>query len=80
MMNSKLLRTILLASGIGFFVLWVLEFRRAGLFESYWLLLVALICVLSFQFTRLKAAMQAGKDDKASGVNSNASAPKKAKR
>jgi hypothetical protein len=79
MMNSKLLRTILLAGGIGFFVLWVLEFRRAGLFESYWLLLVALICVLFFQFTRLKASMQAGKVDKISGTSKKPSVPKKAK-
>ncbi len=59
-MNSKLTRTILLASGIGFFVLWILEYRRAGLFESYWLLLVSIICVLFFQFNRLKASMQQG--------------------
>jgi hypothetical protein len=80
MMNTKLLRTILLASGIGFFVLWVLEFRRAGLFESYWLLLVALICILSFQFSRLKASMQAGKVDKATDVDRKVSASKRAKK
>jgi len=60
-MNSKLTRTILLASGIGFFVLWILEFRRAGMFESYWLLLVSLVCILFFQFNRLKASMSPGK-------------------
>lgn len=60
-MNSKLTRTILLASGIGFFVLWILEFRRAGMFESYWLLLVSLVCLLFFQFNRLKSSMSQGK-------------------
>ncbi|MCF0070459.1 hypothetical protein LZD49_08240 [Dyadobacter sp. CY261] len=55
-MNSKLIRTIFLALAFGFLVLWVLEFRRAGLFESYWLLLLCIICFLLFQFTRLKAA------------------------
>ncbi len=58
-MNSKLIRTIFLALAFGFLVLWVLEFRRAGLFESYWLLLLSIICVLLFQFSRLKAAAAA---------------------
>jgi hypothetical protein len=57
--NSKLLRTILLALTLGFFVVWVLEFRRAGLFESYWLLLLSITCLLFFQFIRLKAATEA---------------------
>lgn len=55
-MNSKLIRTIFLALAFGFFVLWVLEFRRAGLLESYWLLLLCIVCFLLFQFSRLKAA------------------------
>ncbi|WP_031526816.1 hypothetical protein [Dyadobacter crusticola] len=55
-MNSKLSRTILLALALGFLVVWVLEFRRAGLFDSYWLLLLSIICFLVFQFSRLKAA------------------------
>ncbi|CAG5068415.1 hypothetical protein DYBT9623_01146 [Dyadobacter sp. CECT 9623] len=63
-MNSKLSRTILLALALGFFVVWVLEFRRAGLFESYWLLLLSIVCVLFFQFSRLKAAAAAGKQAK----------------
>ncbi|KAA0991687.1 hypothetical protein [Dyadobacter aurulentus] len=63
-MNSKLSRTILLALALGFFVVWVLEFRRAGLFESYWLLLLSIICLLFFQFSRLKAAAAANKQAK----------------
>ncbi len=77
-MNSKLTRTILLASGIGFFVLWVLEFRRAGLLESYWLLLVSLVCLLFFQFNRLKAATAQSGNEKETGVNK--AAPKKNKK
>ena len=60
-MNFKLLRTILLALALGFFVMWVLEFRRAGMFESYWLLLLSIVCLLSFQFIRLKASMETKK-------------------
>ncbi|MET7256738.1 hypothetical protein [Dyadobacter fermentans] len=58
-MNSKLIRTIFLALAFGFLVLWVLEFRRAGLLESYWLLLLCIVCFLLFQFSRLKAATAA---------------------
>lgn len=63
-MNSKLIRTIFLALALGFLALWVLEFRRAGLFESYWLLLLSIICVLLFQFSRLKAATLAKQAEK----------------
>ncbi len=79
-MNSKLTRTILLASAIGFFVLWLLEFRRAGLFESYWLLLVGLICLLSFQFIRLKASMQQGNASEIVDVKKKQASAKKTKK
>ena len=62
-MNPKLLKTILLALSFGFFVMWVLEFRRAGMFESYWLLLLAVLCLLTFQFTRVKAALELKKKE-----------------
>jgi hypothetical protein len=61
-MNSKLNRTILLALTLGFFVVWVLEFRRTTLFESYWLLLLSIMCLLIFQFSRLKASLLAKKE------------------
>lgn len=61
-MNSKLTRTILLALALGFFVMWVLEFRRTTMFESYWLLLLAIMCLLIFQFNRLKASLLAKKE------------------
>lgn len=56
-MNPKLVKTILLALSAGFFFLWILEFRRAGMFESYWLLLLSVTCLLTFQFRRLKASL-----------------------
>ncbi|PSL26228.1 hypothetical protein CLV60_110208 [Dyadobacter jiangsuensis] len=71
-MNSKLIRTIFLALAFGFLVLWVLEFRRAGLLESYWLLLLCIVCFLLFQFSRLKAATLA-KQAEQSGVASKKS-------
>lgn len=61
-MNSKLTRTILIALALGFFVMWVLEFRRTTMFESYWLLLLAIMCLLMFQFSRLKASLLAKKE------------------
>lgn len=61
-MNSKLTRTILLALALGFFAMWVLEFRRTTMFESYWLLLLAIMCLLIFQFNRLKASLLAKKE------------------
>jgi len=61
-MNSKLTRTILIALALGFFVVWVLEFRRTTMFESYWLLLLAIMCLLMFQFSRLKASLLAKKE------------------
>lgn len=61
-MNSKLTRTVLLALTLGFFVVWVLEFRRTTMFESYWLLLLSILCLLSFQFSRLKASLLAKRE------------------
>jgi hypothetical protein len=79
-MNSKLARTILLASAIGFFVLWVLEFRRAGLLESYWLLLVSLVCLLFFQFNRLKASMNVEKPIEKNPIAKKTSVAKRLKK
>ncbi len=67
-MNPKLVKTILLALSFGFFVMWVLEFRRAGMFESYWLLLLAVVCLLTFQFTRLKAALLLKKKEEEAAI------------
>ncbi|WP_159470983.1 hypothetical protein [Dyadobacter sp. 3J3] len=56
-MSPKLTRTILIAGCIGFLILWVLEFRRTTLFESYWLLLLSITFLLFFQFNRLKTSL-----------------------
>ncbi|PWJ54489.1 hypothetical protein CLV98_11727 [Dyadobacter jejuensis] len=73
-MSQKLIRTLLLAAGAGFFVLWILEFRRAGLFASYWLLLLSIVAFLTFQFNRLK---QAGTQDHTAKTTSNKAAKTK---
>ena len=56
----------MLALAIGFFTMWILEFRRAGMFESYWLLLLSILSLLSFQFIRLKASLEQKKKDEES--------------
>lgn len=67
-MNPKLVKTILLALSFGFFVMWVLEFRRAGMFESYWLLLLAITCLLIFQFRRVKVALELKKKEEEAAI------------
>jgi len=57
-MSPKLTRTILLAGTVGFLIVWVLEFRRTTLFDSYWLLLLSITCLLFFQFSRLKSSLK----------------------
>ena len=56
-MSPKLTRTLLIAGCIGFLIVWVLEFRRTTLFESYWLLLISITFLLFFQFNRLKSSL-----------------------
>ncbi|WP_221393913.1 hypothetical protein [Dyadobacter sp. NIV53] len=75
-MNPKLLKTILLALSVGFFVMWILEFRRAGMFESYWLLLLSILCLLYFQFKRVKAALELRKKEE---ITMTAQKPKSSK-
>ena len=47
----------MIAGCIGFLIVWVLEFRRTTLFESYWLLLISITFLLFFQFNRLKSSL-----------------------
>ena len=75
-MNPKLLKTILLALSVGFFVMWILEFRRAGMFESYWLLLLSILCLLYFQFKRVKTALELRKKEE---IAMTANKPKSSK-
>ena len=79
-MNPKLLKTVLLALSFGFFVMWVLEFRRAGMFESYWLLLLAIMCLLIFQFTRLKASLELKKKEEEAAIKTKTKPTKTIKR
>lgn len=58
-------RTVLIALAIGFFVVWILEWRRTSLAESYWLLLAALTSLLSYQYFRIREA--AGKTARPAG-------------
>ncbi|GAA4454964.1 hypothetical protein GCM10023189_22190 [Nibrella saemangeumensis] len=50
----KLVDTLLLAAAIGSLILWIMEYMRVGFVESYWLLLVCLAFLFSFQFIRQK--------------------------
>ena len=79
-MNPKLLKTILLALSVGFFVMWILEFRRAGMFESYWLLLLSILCLLYFQFKRVKAALELRKKEEIDIVASKSKSSKTPKK
>lgn len=79
-MNPKLLKTILLSLSVGFFVMWVLEFRRAGMFESYWLLLLSVLCLLYFQFKRVKTALELRKKEETAANISKPKSPKIVKR
>lgn len=53
-MYSKGFKTILLFLALGFSVIWFLEFRRTTLADSYWALLVMLLCLFWYQFINLK--------------------------
>lgn len=53
-MYSKGLRSVLLFLALGFLVIWFLEFRRTTLAESYWALLVVLLCLLWVQLINVK--------------------------
>ena len=53
-MNPKLIKTLLIAGAIGFFIMWLLEFQRTDMMNSYWLILLCITCLLSFQYYRIK--------------------------
>lgn len=57
-MNPKLIKTILLATALGFFMLWILEIFRTDLSHSYWLLMLSLTFLLGHQYYRLRTASQ----------------------
>lgn len=53
-MKLKLGEVLLLAGGAGFLILWIAEYQRTSLAESYWLLMLCLGCLLGFQFVKNK--------------------------
>lgn len=53
-MTPKLIKTILLAIALGFFMLWILEIFRTDLSNSYWLLMLSLTFLLVHQYYRLR--------------------------
>lgn len=55
-MTPKLIKTILLATALGFFMLWILEIFRTDLSNSYWLLMLSLTFLLVHQYYRLRTA------------------------
>lgn len=57
-MYSKGFKTILLYLGLGFFAIWALEFRKTTLADSYWALLLGLLCLLWYQLINLKMGGQ----------------------
>ncbi len=55
-MRSGGLKTILLFLSLGFLIIWFLEFRRTSLADSYWLLLLVMVCLFLYQLINLKAS------------------------
>jgi hypothetical protein len=53
-MKTPLIETIIGWLTAGFTVLWVLELRRTDFQQSYWLLMVALACLFTFQLMRTR--------------------------
>ncbi|TDB68170.1 hypothetical protein [Arundinibacter roseus] len=79
-MNSKLVKTILLAATIGFFILWVLEWRRTDLSNSYWLLMLSLTLLLGHQYYRLKIIEKPASKPSAKPVQKGRTLPKQKSR
>ncbi|WP_394366280.1 hypothetical protein [Spirosoma terrae] len=53
-MKLKLSEILLLSAGVGFLVLWIAEYQRTSFAESYWLLMLCLGCLLTFQYVKNK--------------------------
>ena len=48
----KLSEILLLAASVGFLTIWIAEFQRTTLTESYWLLMLCLAFLLAFQYVK----------------------------
>ncbi|WP_428665113.1 hypothetical protein [Runella sp.] len=53
-MKTPLVESLVGWATLGFFILWVMEFRRTEFQESYWLLMLSLSCLLGFQYLRYR--------------------------
>lgn len=76
-MVAKNSKTIWIALGIGFMVIGVLEWRRTSLPESYWLFLAGLVCLLVFQYLRLRAMAREGKSPVSRDTATRSGQPRK---
>ncbi len=54
MMTPKLIKSLLLAAAVGFFILWILEVLRTDLSHSYWLMMLSLLFLFLHQYYRLR--------------------------
>ncbi len=50
--KMKLSEILLLAAAAGFLTIWIAEFQRTSLAESYWLLMLCLAFLLAFQYAK----------------------------
>ncbi|MBN8825233.1 MULTISPECIES: hypothetical protein [unclassified Spirosoma] len=53
-MKLKLSEILLLSAAAGFLILWIAEYQRTTFAESYWLLMLCLGFLLSFQYFKNK--------------------------
>ncbi|WP_162794109.1 hypothetical protein [Runella rosea] len=53
-MKTPLVESLVGWATLGFFILWIMEFRRTQFQESYWLLMLSLSCLLGFQYLRYR--------------------------
>lgn len=53
-MKFKLSEIVPLAGAGGFLVIWITEYIRTSFAESYWLLMLMLGCLLTFQYVKNK--------------------------
>ncbi len=79
-MNQRPLRTLFLFASAGFLVISISEYMRVGFAESYWLMLLAVACLLLFQYFRLNDKARRRKPDHPAVRKETAVRPKPKKR
>lgn len=59
-MSTGFIKTILISFTLGFFLVWILEVNRTDIKSSYWLLLLSITCLLTYQYYfRVKGVTEA---------------------